>query len=1071
MSYEGEIDERTAGYPGAVARGGHARQVAARGRRRAVLLVFALTAVLVGAGVVLIDWLRPLPGAASSRCSSIAIRLPSLPSLPCGVARTGNRSLTGRFSPRRRRSRKRSTRRASFVVTALASGPAEPVAVYLSAYARADAAGRVQVLPADCDLNDPVTWLPLERVLKLLRATPSQKLLVLDLAAPPAGVRRTVVLDDVWACVPRDLAAVPDADRLVLCAAGPGQAALASEVLGQSALAWYLMDGLRGRADADGDGQVEVRELADFVRARVDRWAWRVRGLRQTPALHGDARDFALVNLPNALPRPPEELPEPRKYPDYLQKAWAKSTSANAPLLVAAERDWRAGADEERVKEEVRAALGVGPPPSPPAPPARTLALALAGHPPSRDLADALQQVVFQAGPRTRGLPPAKADEARGQLVEAFLKQQPKGESPALLARAGLDVAAADPRPETLKLVAALVRRLEAEPAYVETLALLRLAALDLPPTVAQRALDAFRSGEQAASRPRLFGWLARDLEAAAGSRHEAMVMLEAKGYASQGEGEAELATSAARAAAVLALQDVLDEALAARDRAREFLPQCLLYRERAGQNGPAWIAAARQAVTLGDRLDAAKSGGVQGALDDVRRQSALLRTQMEEIGEPFTPDSVSRLLRAAGGASANAALGRELDGLLATTLPPPAQRATVWAAANDLGRRLEDEVQRLDRHDGARLNEVPALPEGAPSLRDNAHIAIALVELAGLPPAERDKLDALVGDRSTLATLERRLHDAWRSLPAPEADTGLWAWLADRFRYLARDYGTLWPDSAEAAFYGRAAAEYRPWLRSPREEFAEVLETTDPPRLVPGKPITPTFDVRANTIKPAALDFRLFAPDREWLSLSPDRGAAVAGREGQRRWRLPRAGADRGAARRPARARLPRAQGILGRAGSTATGPSTNSSTSRCRRGAAGRPVIRRPGADRPSATSACGRSRQAARLRLPDKPDRQSLEQAAGALTAGDETREVGRAHARLRAHEATRLPRRLGRSRAAGGTREASAAGAAAAARAVAVRGDRHREERGRHAASRRCRSGRPGRVRLGHRRVRL
>lgn len=851
---------------------GSARQVAARGRRRGVLLLFALVAGLVGAGVALLDWLRP-----PARCRFVPLFVSGYRAdLPPLAWRVQDRdSLLGGSFFSSIDDAPSSLNQATLVseLTALARKQAGSLVVYLSAYARADAAGRVQVLPADCDMDDPVTWLPLEKILTRFRAAPSrQKLLVLDLVAPPAGLKRTVILDDVWACVKADLDAVPDAGRLVLCAAEPGQAALASEVLGQSGFAWYLMDGLRGRGDGNGDGRVNVRELADFVRARVDRWAWRVRGLRQTPGLHGDGGDFTLVDLPNGQPRSPEELPEPRKYPDYLQKGWEKSAPRQSPLLIAAERDWRTGVEDGRVKDAVQAALDALPGIPTATPKARSLALALAGKEPSRDLADALQQVVFQAGPRARGLPVAKAEEARVQLVDAFLKQQPKDASPILLARAALDVAAGDPRPETLKLVAVLVRRLEHEPAYVETLALLRLAALDLPPTVAQRALDAFRGDEQAAARPRLFGWLARDLEAAADSRHEAMVLLEARGYAPQSQGETELATSATRAAAVLALQDVLDDALSARDQARTFLPQCLLYRDRAGLDGPAWLTAARQAVTLSDRLDATKKAGVNGALDDVRRQSALLRTQMEEIGEAFTPGSVSRLLRAAGGASATAGQWRELDGLLATTLVPPAQRASIWSSAIDLARRLEDEVQRLDRHDGAKLNEVPELPDDAPSPQDDARTAVALADLAGASPTERGKLDALVGDRAALAELERLLHNVWRTLPAVESDTGLWAWLADRYRYLARDYGVLSPDSMAATFYSRAAAEYRPWLRSPREEYAEIIETNDPKKLVPGTPITPTFDVRANTIQSAKLDFRLFAPDREWLAVSPDR-------------------------------------------------------------------------------------------------------------------------------------------------------------------------------------------------------
>src|SRR5262249_51016116 len=153
-------------------------------------------------------------------------------------------------------------------------------------YARCDAEGGVQILPADADLDDPATWLPLGRVLELLKqARAPRRLLVLDLQSPPAGTRPTILLDDLAESVARDVERLPDDRRLVLCSAGPGQRAWASEVLERSAFGHYFDDGLRGRADTDRDGRVTVRELAAYMQQRVDRWAMRTREAHQRPVL------------------------------------------------------------------------------------------------------------------------------------------------------------------------------------------------------------------------------------------------------------------------------------------------------------------------------------------------------------------------------------------------------------------------------------------------------------------------------------------------------------------------------------------------------------------------------------------------------------------------------------------------------------------------------------------------------------------------------------------------------------------------------------------------------------------
>src|SRR5262249_41660173 len=108
----------------------------------------------------------------------------------------------------------------------------------------------------------------------------------------------------------------------VLCACAPGQVSQMAESVRQSAFGYYLKQGLGGAADgynADGrrNRRVSVMELAEFVTARVDRWA-RDRNARQTPVLLGKGKDFELTRY-DTLPAAPAV--EPLAYP--FADAWA----------------------------------------------------------------------------------------------------------------------------------------------------------------------------------------------------------------------------------------------------------------------------------------------------------------------------------------------------------------------------------------------------------------------------------------------------------------------------------------------------------------------------------------------------------------------------------------------------------------------------------------------------------------------------------------------------------------------------------------------------------------------------
>jgi hypothetical protein len=757
------------------------------------------------------------------------------------------------------------------------------VVVYLAGLARLDAAGHIHLLPADADLDEPATWLPLARVLEALAGRSHRHLLLLDLEAPVDDPRTGVVRDDLAAALPAELEAVPDAHRLVLSARDAVQQSWASEVLGRSAFGHYVEEGLRGQADASGDGRVSARELARFVRSRVDRWARQARQARQTPVLFGEG-DFILADLPGGTARPPRELPEEPDYPAWLAQAWKKAGDVpeRRAALARAEQRWRDGADEERVHNAVNRALALPGRPRPPGPPPMSLALELGGEPARTEHVDALRALVFRVEAQTRSLPAPKAVDMRTQLVAEYLKglKEPRV---AELEWAALELASADARPETVRLLAALVAALEPRPSHVETLALRRLARLDLARPVLRRALEVVRDVETAGSRPRIFGL---DVEGVAGAdrlRHEGLVCLESPGYASQAQGAELLDRAAAALAAVLTRQRTALEAVAELDRAQRLLPDSLGYVERSDQGGASWLRSAELARRLSDIVAGAPGRGAPGEqFDELQRLARLLRGRLEELEGPFTPEARERLVTAARRDSATARDWRDLDALLATPLVSGADRPGLWKTARELDSRLQDELLRRDRQDGTRLDDVtPGEVDSSQPALDRARRAAALVALEELPAGPRKALEGALGaltqprsPEEALARFELVLRQSWRAVPAvPPSDTRLWAFLADRFRYEAREAAAL-EDEPGTAFYSQAADRYRRWLAGPPEEYVELAETNEPPRLLPDRPIVKEVEVRPVTAeaKPAMRMTILTPDDGAWLKVRPER-------------------------------------------------------------------------------------------------------------------------------------------------------------------------------------------------------
>jgi hypothetical protein len=747
----------------------------------------------------------------------------------------------------------------------------DAVVVYLGAQGIREGPGKVAVVAADANPDDPGTRLPLGKVLELLRECPARhRLLILDVMRPLGDPRLGILNEDVAGAVQAEVAAAGDPNLLVLCACAPGQTALTSAALGRSVFAWYVEQGLRGRADgwlADGrrDGHVSVRELAAFVRSRVDRWAVRNRDSRQTPVLLGNGKDFLMRNAD-----PVVEAPTPGEvaaYPAWLLEGWKQRDQAvqdgswrlaprlrcqQEAFLLRAEAQWRGGVDPAQVRGSLKQALlqlqkhraEI----KPPLPEARSLAQAVAlGERPDEALTASCKEVLAQL-PALQGLKAEEAAKARAKLGEE-LQAKLKGKSAFAVAWSAVELAATDgpPSADQLRLLDGLLPR--DRPAYVETLLLRALAGQPGPPEMMQRLLEAGRRGEEAAASPRAFPWVAALLEQAAQDRHDGEVCFWARGYAALAQADSYLKKAAGEYGAILSNVRTVEEARAVGAEALALLPAYLPYLDAAPEAEAGWQATAAAAgqvfATLVPpaRVDAAL---LSQRLAQMQQYTAAVKEGLQALHRPFAAENLSRLEKLCATPDARPALLHEIDGLLGTPLLKADERAALWKAGATLARRLAAGTLALDQEEdeagepatgAVDFDERPAVLRQEENARRRARTAVGLLKLGGLVPASLGQLEASL--------------DKLAKAPAQAAD---WAALSDGLR-----------QALGRQLFEQLDGESSPYVR---DRLSRVLPPFDALRLVDEKEVAATaqrlareakqlFSWQADRCRYQARDFR----------------------------------------------------------------------------------------------------------------------------------------------------------------------------------------------------------------------
>lgn len=112
----------------------------------------------------------------------------------------------------------------------------------------------------------------------------------------PSGFRSGSLSDDLYQ-------RLSGSGQVVVAAAQPNQVAMELPKLGHGLFTNYMLDGLKGRADTNGDGRVTLLELYPYLSQEVPRIA-REEGGYQDPVLRGSiAGDLFLASVPETIQR------------------------------------------------------------------------------------------------------------------------------------------------------------------------------------------------------------------------------------------------------------------------------------------------------------------------------------------------------------------------------------------------------------------------------------------------------------------------------------------------------------------------------------------------------------------------------------------------------------------------------------------------------------------------------------------------------------------------------------------------------------------------------------------------
>jgi len=164
--------------------------------------------------------------------------------------------------------------------------------------------------PADAKLADRSTLIPLDDVYRELEASKAGlKLLLVDACRNDPRTKNSRSRAEVeLESLNRPQVVPPPGGVLAFFSCSEGEKAQEYEDLRHGVFFHFVIQGLGGEADLDGDGLISPEELAQFAKRRVRDYVREKNGVRQMPELRGTSRDLVpLVRL--SRPRMPDVAP------------------------------------------------------------------------------------------------------------------------------------------------------------------------------------------------------------------------------------------------------------------------------------------------------------------------------------------------------------------------------------------------------------------------------------------------------------------------------------------------------------------------------------------------------------------------------------------------------------------------------------------------------------------------------------------------------------------------------------------------------------------------------------------
>ncbi len=207
------------------------------------------------------------------------------------------------------------------------------VIVVLSFHGGADAKGAYLFLNDPCNEAEKIR---LKVVLEKLSEKWPDKNILLVLEPALMGFHWTsgMLQNDFVRKLKGDVESHSNKKLLVLCASDQNQVSWPSEEWGRTIFSHYFLEGLLGAADnkpdGNGDLEISVGELHNYVAKKVADWSQSNRGTAQTPILlganSGRAHEIGLVKISGAYTEKPTYTAPGGldKASDKLQEAWAK---------------------------------------------------------------------------------------------------------------------------------------------------------------------------------------------------------------------------------------------------------------------------------------------------------------------------------------------------------------------------------------------------------------------------------------------------------------------------------------------------------------------------------------------------------------------------------------------------------------------------------------------------------------------------------------------------------------------------------------------------------------------------